>query len=90
MNSNLEEEKRLPGLVEGELYYNDKDLDLGTFIPICIEHFKKKCKTEPTIAIVHESDWKEIDLEIPMYASINILPGHVLVGKLRRTDENLH
>ena len=72
MSSNelSKEERKQPGLVEGELYYNDSALDLEGFIPTCIEHFKKKCKSEPTIVIVHESDWKEIDLGIPMYASI--------------------
>ena len=79
-----EKERKQPGLVEGKLYYNDSGLDLEGFTATCIELFKEKCKSEPTVIIVHESDWKEIDLEIPMYASINILPGHVLVGRLRK------
>jgi len=83
VNSNLAEERKQPGLVEGELYYS-KDLDLETFIPICIEKYKEKTNAKPTLVVVNELDWKDVDLGIPIYASVTTRPNHVLIGRLRR------
>ncbi len=75
-------EKKRSGLAEGDLYYNDSGIDLEAFISVCIEKHKEKSKAKPTLVLVHESDWKSINSLIPMYATINIQPGHVLVGRL--------
>ena len=75
-------EEKHPGLAKGELYYNDSDVDFNIFILDCIEKYREKSDREPTLALVHESDWKSFDATVPIYATINIFPGHVLVGRL--------
>ena len=68
-------------LTEGVLYYDDGDEPLQEKVEKYSQKFVEKTGSEPTVCLVHESDFEEVDSEVAVYPTIRILPNHLLVGR---------
>ena len=67
-------------LAEGILYYDDGK-NLREKVERYVQKFIDKMKIKPTVCLVHESDFEEVETSVQIYPTINILPNHLLIGR---------
>lgn len=76
-------------LVEGILYYDDGNKSLQEKVNTYVQKFIEKAKIKPTVCLIHESDFEEVETSVKIYPTINILPNHLLIGGKRNEHELL-